>query len=1111
MSLHEADNRGMKEWYLDGYIRYGSTVMYVERIPCEVLSIGGYEDTDWHSVGSSIWIQSWYSHRIGIWYCLKQPAPEYRPYHDAFLWIADLGKHLVDYLHHHDKTKLLHFKEDFNSWIRKIHGMDDIFRQWLRRYADTDFRRVVAAYASFLYSQAVQLGEKYTEHPLWGEIDPTTMDAVPRQSEQVKRPIALNRDAKYQELKTTTIVTPYVYRCFKQLPWAKFLRVQESKSSTLPKKLARPSRTDFDSPSHNEDSVPTDLTSAYNAVDDLSRSSSQHREMILVGDVIVVRSDEHTDWKSNDSSWYGYVQETSQQKNGLKLSLLWLYRPSDTPCQNMHYPLSNELFLSDHCNCGDEPIYAEEVVSKLRVAFYGHHNTPNTDYFIRQKYIERDGAWATLSRSDFTCICKKPKRQPILQCGDTWLVTNQFSKSKKTLEPVVVLSNDDTTATVRRLKRLGRDYEFQNADANELVYSSDIHTISRVALSRPCHVRFYTTEQKKNRRIPAPYSRGGTGDFFFVSHWDDGALQAVQKVYPTWLNQGFDPSISSCSAMKGLDIFCGGGSLGRGLEEGGAVEMKWAVDYCCEAIHTYNANVQDQARVKLFYGSVNDYLSNAMRGSKSSMIAQRGEVDFIAAGSPCQGFSIINNNRHKDASLVNVSMVASVVSFVDFYRPKYALLENVLGMAKCDPKNQESNVFAQVVCALVGMGYQVRPFLLDAWNFGAPQSRTRLFISIAAPGLTPLPDPRQSHSHPAGVKARALGKTANGLPLGTRYWGTTTFDYITIKEATRDLPLNQHGRLPSIAYPDHRLVRYVRPLDQGRIECVPKFPVAMNFIKAVELGVMAEPQIESHSWESIIRSSKKSKSWQRVIPDALIATVTTAITPEDGIAGHWVHWEADRTMTIMEARRAQGFPDYEVIVGSPPLQWKIIGNSVARPVRLALGLALRTAWQANIEATASGLVQAATDKMDAFSDVEAPTDEEMVDTNDVMAEESLLREPQTSAPKKGLTRAEIAHHKSTSSSSNLTHRPKSRILQPPALPARTFTKHLRSSTTIGELLVLPKNRRGPRAKPQQSPLPQSNTIDSVIEISSDEEIPSRDASQSTANESQMDIGDESII
>ncbi len=36
-------------------------------------------------------------------------------------------------------------------------------------------------------------------------------------------------------------------------------------------------------------------------------------------------------------------------------------------------------------------------------------------------------------------------------------------------------------------------------------------------------------------------------------------------------------------------------------------------------------------------------------------------------------------------------------------------------------------------------GYQVRTFGLDAWDWGSPQSRSRVFISIGAPGMAPLP------------------------------------------------------------------------------------------------------------------------------------------------------------------------------------------------------------------------------------------------------------------------------------------------------------------------------------------------------------------------------------
>lgn len=49
----------------------------------------------------------------------------------------------------------------------------------------------------------------------------------------------------------------------------------------------------------------------------------------------------------------------------------------------------------------------------------------------------------------------------------------------------------------------------------------------------------------------------------------------------------------------------------------------------------------------------------------------------------------------------------------------------------------------------------------------------------------------------------------------------------------------------------------------------------------------------------------------------------------------------------MEVRRAQGFLDEDILIGTPAEKWKIVGNSVARPVALALGVSLRKAWLAN--------------------------------------------------------------------------------------------------------------------------------------------------------------------
>jgi site-specific DNA-cytosine methylase len=51
---------------------------------------------------------------------------------------------------------------------------------------------------------------------------------------------------------------------------------------------------------------------------------------------------------------------------------------------------------------------------------------------------------------------------------------------------------------------------------------------------------------------------------------------------------------------------------------------------------------------------------------------------------------------------------------------------------------------------------------------------------------------------------------------------------------------------------------------------------------------------------------------------------------------------------VLEARRAQSFPDDEILTGLQAKQWRIIGNSVARTVSLALGLSIGEACRKNL-------------------------------------------------------------------------------------------------------------------------------------------------------------------
>ena len=81
-----------------------------------------------------------------------------------------------------------------------------------------------------------------------------------------------------------------------------------------------------------------------------------------------------------------------------------------------------------------------------------------------------------------------------------------------------------------------------------------------------------------------------------------------------------------------------------------------------------------------------------------------GEVEFIMGGPPCQGYSGMNRHNSGAWSMQQNSMVVSFLSYCDFYRPRYILLENVRSFAT----HNKGQTIRLVLRTLLDMGYQVR-------------------------------------------------------------------------------------------------------------------------------------------------------------------------------------------------------------------------------------------------------------------------------------------------------------------------------------------------------------------------------------------------------------------
>lgn len=931
VTLDRLQNKmGCSEFLFSGVLSCGGAERYVVGVAFMTLTLEGYADADAFRMSGRLCIQSKEGEKRNVWYRLGRPSREYKRFYDPFVWLATFAKQFVDYLLETPQVNLNNFRRRFRAWLNTRYVDSKYYASWLDECRNmNDFRTTVSANVGFLLKEAHSIDHKLRRHPIWKEIWPWDLTAVPHQPER----------------ESLTVVTPFVYDCFRRMYFRDHLQMRiVTDQAVLTRTAARKHALRL---------------SPFNALGYSKASMPWMTPPVLEvkpGDVVTVTVDAEGAWKGSSGIAHAYVQRVRRLLVRTVLDIIWLYEPSDTTLTKAYYPFPNELFMSDNCECGSAAIDLECVIGKIDISWTPHHPELVTGPFVRQTYRTnpKDNMYdfVTLRQSHFACECTERisdfedcRRK--YQIGDTVLV-RQRSKElcEDILEPAQVIDFDlDRDRVV--LRRFGRKTRFDiEAKPNELVLTEEIYEKAPGKVIRRCYVRVFQSSTV-DTGLPAPYNRNGAGDYYFVrdqagsealgpdTHSDDGLPP---------LEQGPDLAGVRCvDKLIGMGLFCGGGKFDRGMAEGGAVHFKYAVDYAKTAIHTYSANVDEDDDVKLFFGSVDDYLARAMQGQQHELVAQPGHVDFICGGSPCPGFSDLQQDKGSFESLRNASKVASFLSFVDFYAPGYCMLENVLSMTKDIGPSKTDNVFAQILAALVGLGYQVQQVLMDAGALGSAENRARVIIVASAPGLEPFLRPPITHAYPC-FRWKALGKTSNGLSFGERQDLVTPFQNVSASAATSDLP-DVGDSQPQLcpAFPDHRTPSEECENNRTRIASIPKRPRGMGLAQTARQGLLKGEPLEF--FRTIERNCPRgARTYSRIVPNEQFPTITTASRPRCYQTGRTLHWDQDRLMTVMEYRRAQGYLDHEVILGTLGEQVRIIGNGVNRYVGLALGLMLRESW-----------------------------------------------------------------------------------------------------------------------------------------------------------------------
>ncbi|KAM0714216.1 hypothetical protein Q7P37_010003 [Cladosporium fusiforme] len=987
--------RGVDSLCFSGTLSNGRAKVAVKDVEFSTLAIDGYGDNDCNTMSDKICIQSRRASLHNVWYRLGRPSTEYIGFFKPFLWLATFTKFFVDFLiaKQDASITLSLFRSTFTPWLIMQYGSYSYFQSWHRECGlQKDFGTSVAAFALFLYKECYSIDDpqsRLLQQPIWHEIDPLNLKAIKRQP--------LDDDMR-------TVVTPFVYRCFQDMYFASHLRLRKPHLEVLERIAAlkkqrcltpwdaeSTARPDIDIVQQASDQQPSD--DIHQNTDPSTESgpdppSSQPLIDVQQGDVVCVEPNAERDWKDSKSTiWYAYVQAAYQDQSGnKKLDVIWLYEPSDTTIGDGFYPFKNELFFSDNCSCGRDAIPLETAVAKLDISWFVSDPGSIAGYFVRQKFhtSESDDSYAftTLKSEDLGCsdnhLTSFEAFLKRYKAGQTVLM-HPYGRDEL-LRPMRILSIDLDMRKVL-LRKLLRTSD-PKAPPNELYEStakSDI-LLPFHRIVRHCRVgRFASRTQ-----VQSPYNHHGAGDHFYILEEDNFSSQSTLATPPE-SDDGNEANAKARTTQKrplvGLDLFCGGGNFGRGLEESGVVKMQYAVDWDVAALHSYRANVVEPESVQYFLGSVNGYLRRALNGSKNDLIASVGKPEFISAGSPCPGFSNMQPDKQSHQSLQFASMVASVVAFVDCYSPQYFVLENVVSMTSTMlVHGHKQNVFSQIISSLVALGYQVQQFLGDAWSVGSSQHRSRVFIVASAPGTSPLLPPPCTHGHHKGkMIAKSLGKTSNGLPFGIRRFEPAPFPGASTRAATSDLPDISDSQ-PQICprFPDHRTFADQGLATRERLARVPIHPRGMGLQQAVHTGEVTSG--EAYEWAMNCkghRGKKESRSYTRVHPEGLFPTIMTALHPQCAFNGTVIHWDQHRPLSILETKRAQGFLDYEVIVGVPSQQLKIVGNSVDRKVAFALGLVLKDSWETTLKQKRDDLMD---DEQATIPTFEQPSDLEVPDS-----------------------------------------------------------------------------------------------------------------------------------
>jgi DNA (cytosine-5)-methyltransferase 1 len=155
-----------------------------------------------------------------------------------------------------------------------------------------------------------------------------------------------------------------------------------------------------------------------------------------------------------------------------------------------------------------------------------------------------------------------------------------------------------------------------------------------------------------------------------------------------------------------IDLFAGIGGFRLALESVGGTCIGFS-EIAPDAIKTYCRNFKEQENSN--FGDI-------------TKLKDLPQHDFMTAGVPCQSWSIAGKNLGFDDD--RGQLWNDTLYLLNKVRPKAFIFENVKGLS--DPRNQKALEY--ILERIKEAGYYARKYILNAYDYGVPQTRIRIYI-----------------------------------------------------------------------------------------------------------------------------------------------------------------------------------------------------------------------------------------------------------------------------------------------------------------------------------------------------------------------------------------------